>query len=67
MAAGTGSDTIEGETVDQVVEAAKQKYGADFANVLQTCRIWVNGEPAELPDPVSPNDEVAFLPPVSGG
>lgn len=67
VAAGTGSDTIEGETVDQVVDAAKAKYGPDFASALQTCRIWVNGEPAELPDSVGPNDEIAFLPPVSGG
>lgn len=67
VAAGVGSDTITGTTVGEVLDAATARYGSDFAGVVQTCRVWVNGEPAELGDAVTDADEVAFLPPVSGG
>lgn len=66
-AAGTASDELAGSTVDEVLDAARQRYGAPFAAVLQTCRVWVNGEPATGTDPVGAADEVAVLPPVSGG
>lgn len=66
-AAGTGRDELPGDTVGQVLELARQRYGSAFADVLGTCRIWVNGEPAERDDPVGPADELAVLPPVSGG
>ena len=65
--AGTGRDQISGATVAQVLEAATDRYGSEFAALLGTCRVWVNGEPAEADDPVGPADEVAVLPPVSGG
>ena len=35
--------------------------------MLATAKIWCNGEPAEPGDPVTDADEVAVLPPVSGG
>jgi molybdopterin converting factor small subunit len=66
-AAGTGRATIEGSTVGAVLDAARTAYGDRFAEVLTTCRIWVNGEPATTDDAVGPTDEVAVLPPVSGG
>jgi len=66
-AAGTARDEVAGSTVDEVLGAARERYGAAFGAVLQTCRIWVNGEPAAGTDPVSEGDEVAVLPPVSGG
>ena len=67
LAAGTGRDTIAGATVADVLAGAVQRYGADFAAQVQTCRIWVNGDPADPATPVDDDDEVAFLPPVSGG
>lgn len=66
-AAGTGTDDFDGETVGAVLAAAEQRYGAHFVSVLGTCRIWVNGTAADQDTPVGPNDEVAVLPPVSGG
>jgi sulfur-carrier protein len=66
-AAGTGRATVEGDTVQAVLDQAVADYGQGFADVLTTCRIWVNGEPATRDDPVTPSDEVAVLPPVSGG
>jgi len=53
--------------VREVLDAAVEKYGTDFAEVLTTCRVWVNGDAAELDDTVAATDEVAVLPPVSGG
>jgi sulfur-carrier protein len=66
-AAGTDRDTIDGDTVGAVLDVAVQRYGAGFDALLGSCRVWVNGEPAERDDPVADADEVAVLPPVSGG
>lgn len=66
-AAGTGTDDVPGATVGEVLDAAVARYGAGFGSVLETCRTWVNGEPAERERSVDPTDEVAVLPPVSGG
>lgn len=66
-AAGTGEDRIGGETVADVLTAARHRYGAGFEAVLATSRVWVNGEPAGLDRPLADEDEVAVLPPVSGG
>lgn len=66
-AAGTGRDDLEGETVGAVLDAATDRYGTAFEAVLRTCRVWVNGEPARPDDPIGPTDELAILPPVSGG
>ena len=66
-AAGTGTDEIEAATVADVLQVARDRYSARFADVLTTCSIWVNGEDAGLDTAVGPDDEVAVLPPVSGG
>ncbi len=66
-AAGAGSVQIEGDTVAQVIEAAESRFGSGFAALVPTCRVWLNGEPADPADPVGSGDEVALLPPVSGG
>ncbi len=66
-AAGTGADTLEGETVAAVLAAATARYGDDFAAVLQNCRVWLNGEAVDPSATVGDDDEVAVLPPVSGG
>lgn len=66
-AAGTGRDVVDGATVDQVLDAARARYPRAFGELLPTCRVWVNGEPADGGDPVGADDEVAVLPPVSGG
>lgn len=66
-AAGTGSDELPGDTVRDVLAVASQRYGDAFAAVLATSKIWVNGEPAQSDDHVGSADELAVLPPVSGG
>ena len=65
-AAGTGRDVVDGATVADVLSASIERYGAAFAAVLPTCRVSVNGgPPADVA--VGETDEVALLPPVSGG
>ncbi len=66
-AAGTGRDTFDEPTVGDVLEAAHARYGERFAAVLPSCRVWLNGDEADLTSPVGPTDEIAILPPVSGG
>jgi molybdopterin converting factor small subunit len=66
-AAGTGRDEVPGATVGEVLDGAVARYGEAFAAVLATCRVWRNGDVAERDDPVAGGDEVAVLPPVSGG
>lgn len=66
-AAGTGVDELPGSTVEAVLEAARQRYGAPFTTVLEQSRVWVNGESAAPDMAVDDTDEVAVLPPVSGG
>ena len=66
-AAGTNHAEIDGVDVGEILATAITRYGEPFAAVLGTCKVWVNGEPADSSTPVGPSDEVAVLPPVSGG
>jgi molybdopterin converting factor small subunit len=66
-AAGTSRDVVPGSTVGDVLDGAMARYGPRFAEVLADCRIWRNGEPTDVSEAVTDEDEVAVLPPVSGG
>jgi MoaD family protein len=66
-AAGTGRAEVPGGTVDDVLTVAVGRYGAAFEQVLASCKVWVNGDEAGRSTPVGDGDEVAVLPPVSGG
>jgi molybdopterin converting factor small subunit len=66
-AAGLVRDEFDGDTVQAVLQNAVTRYGSDFERVLAVSQIWVNGNPAARTDEVGPYDEIAVLPPVSGG
>ncbi|MDP2292329.1 MAG: MoaD/ThiS family protein [Actinomycetota bacterium] len=66
-AAGTGQAQFPGATVGDVLANASETFGEGFQAVLSSCRVWVNGDQASAHTPVSAADEVAVLPPVSGG
>jgi molybdopterin converting factor small subunit len=53
--------------VDEVVSEAVRRFGPGFAELLPSCRIWLNGESVLGSTAVTDKDEVAVLPPVSGG
>jgi molybdopterin converting factor small subunit len=66
-AAGTARDEVPGGTLADVLANAVDRYGEPFAAVLVTCRVWVNGEEVDTATALHKSDEVAVLPPVSGG
>lgn len=66
-AGGEGRSTVEGGTVAEVIESAIERYGPGFAELVPICRVWVNGQSADPGTVVGAADEVALLPPVSGG
>lgn len=66
-AAGSARVELPGDTVADVLEAAVDRFGTAFADRLPRARVWVNGEEADPDDPVASGDEVALIPPVSGG
>ncbi len=66
-AAGTQQVEINGHTVKDVLVQAQQMYGDRFTEVLTSCRVWVNGEEVHDSTVVTDKDEIAVLPPVSGG
>jgi molybdopterin converting factor small subunit len=65
--AGTTSADFNGDTVGAVIAAAVDVYGGEFERGLGTAKIWVNGDPAGAATPVTDGDEIALIPPVSGG
>ncbi len=66
-AAGTASITLPGQSVSEIIAVAEEQFGETFSLVLSTSKIWLNGEPVETDAPVKDEDEVAVIPPVSGG
>jgi molybdopterin synthase sulfur carrier subunit len=68
-AAGRRADEFEARTLGEVLELMAGRYGTEFAAVLARSRVWVNGdEPsAGMLTELDDGDEVAVLPPVSGG
>jgi MoaD family protein len=71
-AAGRSRDEFDlaaGASVGLLLDAAVDRYGEAFARVLATARVWVNGDEPEANGATElfENDEIAVLPPVSGG
>jgi molybdopterin converting factor small subunit len=65
--AGTDEITVEEGTVGEILDRAAETYGPAFSNGLRSAGVWVNGDPADRDFVVGSNDEMAIIPPVSGG
>ena len=65
--AGEREGAFDAATLGEVLQQAIVRYGADFATLLATSQVWLNGEPAEPSARVETHDEIMVLPPVSGG
>ncbi len=66
-AAGTGSAVVSGSTVEEVLRNAVMQFGSGLEAVIALSKVWVNGEEVPPTHVVGDKDEVAVLPPVSGG
>lgn len=67
--AGTRRIELAGSTVTEVMAGASELFGAEFADLCRTCTVVVDGETvprSEFPT-TPPGEELAILPPVSGG
>lgn len=65
--AGTGRIELDAESVGEALDAAIDNFGDRFAAALASSQVWVNGDQAERTTSVGSADEIAVIPPVSGG
>jgi molybdopterin converting factor small subunit len=65
--AGAARLEVDGATVDQVVEALTEKFGQKFGEIARAGSAVVDGERSSFDRPLNGIEEVALLPPVSGG
>ena len=65
--AGANHVEAAGATVAEVVDALSARYGERFERVARAGSVVVDGERAAPSTPLSGGEEVALLPPVSGG
>jgi MoaD family protein len=65
--AGASDVEVSGATVGDVVTALSERYGERFAKVARAGSVVVDGERVPTDRALADGDEVALLPPVSGG
>jgi molybdopterin synthase sulfur carrier subunit len=66
-AADANEVDAQGRTVGEIVDDLSGRFGERFAKIAAVGSFVVNGERAARSTPVAEGDEVALLPPVSGG
>lgn len=65
--AGVSEVEAEGATPEELIEALAGRFGERFAGIARAGSVVVDGERASFETPLSGREEVALLPPVSGG
>lgn len=65
--AGAREVEADGGTVGEVLEALCERYGERFAGPARAGSIVVDGERASPDRSITGDEEIAILPPVSGG
>jgi sulfur-carrier protein len=65
--AGSSRVEAEGANVGEVVQALSARYGERFEGIARMGSVVVDGERADPATPLTEGQEVALLPPVSGG
>ena len=66
-AAGSSRVDADAETVGELLDELSARFGSAFERVAGIGTVVVNGQTAGRDHALQPNDEVAILPPVSGG
>jgi molybdopterin converting factor subunit 1 len=65
--AGTSKLDTSGHTVGEISDALAAEHGERFAQIAAVSSFVVNGDRASRDTVIADGDEVAILPPVSGG
>ena len=58
---------LEADSVGDALDQAVERFGDRFARSLATAQVWVNGDKSGRDAPLQDGDEMALIPPVSGG
>jgi molybdopterin converting factor small subunit len=66
-AAGQRSATIDAASLTELCDVACRLFGPEFEKVLRSASLWVNGDQVSGDPVLGEADEVAVVPPVSGG
>ncbi len=66
-AAGVAEEVVDGGMLDQVLDDAAQRHGAELSRVLGRCSFLVQGVRARRDTRLSDGDVVEVLPPFAGG
>jgi molybdopterin converting factor small subunit len=66
-AAGVSEVMVPGQSIAAIMATATARFGEPFAAILATSNVWLNGDPVGPDARVVDADEVAVIPPVSGG
>ena len=65
--AGSSTVTVEAADVGSLCDQLSERFGSDFARILAVGSVVVDGSVVGRDRAISSSDEVALLPPVSGG
>ena len=65
--AGERELDVPGGSVEEIVQTLTEKFGDRFEQIARAGSVVVDGERAGFEQPVTEDQEVALLPPVSGG
>jgi len=65
--AGASVVEADGATAGEIADALALRYGGRFAKIASVGQVVVNGERATRDTVLAEGDELALLPPVSGG
>lgn len=65
--AGSNEVEVEGASVGELVEALSRRYGERFERIARAGSVVVDGERAAPEARLTGAEQVALLPPVSGG
>ena len=66
-AAGASRLEVDAPTVGALLDDLSARFGSEFDRVMQIGTVVVNGATVGREHHLRPEDEVALLPPVSGG
>ena len=67
VAAGVAEADVPAHTVGEAIALGEERFGEEFSAVVATSSFWLNGQATSDDHPVGDDDEVAVIPPVSGG